>query len=66
MKNRVKQFRIKNNWTQDDLAKRIKCSRQTISLIERNHLLPSTILALKIANLFSVSIEELFILENME
>lgn len=66
MKNRVKKFRIKNNWTQDDLAKRIKCSRQTISLIERNNLLPSTILALKIANLFSVSIEELFILENME
>lgn len=63
LKNHIKYFRIKNGWNQDTLAKKTNISRQTISLIERNKLIPSVIISLKIATLFSENVEDIFIIE---
>lgn len=63
MQNKVKQERIRQNMQQQDLAEKIGVSRQTIHSIESNRYVPSTLLALKIASVFAVSVEELFALE---
>jgi putative transcriptional regulator len=62
----IKKFRARNNWNQEELAKKVDVSRQTISLIERNCLIPSVIVAIKIAKSFSINVEKLFILEDKE
>jgi putative transcriptional regulator len=49
--------------TQGDLAEKIGVSRQTINAMESNKYVPSTVLALKIARLFSKPVEEIFELE---
>ncbi|MEJ7324051.1 helix-turn-helix transcriptional regulator [Staphylococcus epidermidis] len=66
MENHVKKFRTRNNWNQEELAKKVDVSRQIISLIERNRLIPSVIVATKIAKNFSINVENLFILEDKE
>ena len=66
MENHIKKFRAKNNWNQEELAKKANISRQTISLIERNLLMPSVIVAIKIAKVFSINVENLFILKDKE
>ncbi|WP_050215124.1 helix-turn-helix transcriptional regulator [Streptococcus pneumoniae] len=66
MKNRIKEFRAKNNWNQDEVAKKANISRQTISLIERDNLIPSVITAIKISKVFSVNVEDIFLLEEEE
>lgn len=63
MKNKIKIQRAIHNLTQDDLAKKISVSRQTINTMESGKYVPSTALALKMAQLFGVSVEELFQLE---
>jgi putative transcriptional regulator len=63
MKNNIKIERAIHQLTQEDLAKKIAVSRQTINAMEANKYVPSTILALKIAKLFSKQVEEIFILE---
>lgn len=63
LKNHMKYFQIKNGWNQDTLEKKSNISRQTISLIERNKLVPSIIISLKIATLFSAKVEVIFIIE---
>lgn len=63
MKNTIKVERAKQNMTQQDLAEKIGVSRQTINSIESQKYIPSTVLALKIAKVFSVKIEEIFELE---
>lgn len=63
MKNKIKIQRAIHNLTQEDLAKKISVSRQTINTMESGKYIPSTALALKMANLFGVSVEELFQLE---
>lgn len=63
MKNSIKVERAKQNMTQQDLADKIGVSRQTINSIESQKYIPSTVLALKIAKVFSVKIEEIFELE---
>ena len=63
MQNKVKVGRAELNLTQEDLAKRIGVSRQTINSIEKNRYVPSTILALKIAEVFGKSVNEIFMLE---
>lgn len=63
MKNKIKVQRAIHNLTQDDLAKKISVSRQTINTMESGKYVPSTALALKMASLFGVSVEELFQLE---
>lgn len=63
MTNRLKIERAIKNLTQDELAKLIGVSRQTINSIEKSRYVPSTILALKISNIFNKNVNELFELE---
>lgn len=63
MQNKIKIERAIANITQEELAKKIGVSRQTINAMEGNKYVPSTILSLKIARLFRKSVEEIFILE---
>lgn len=60
MKNSLKIERAKKNITQDDLAKAIGVSRQTINAMEANKYVPSTVLALKLAVYFACSVEDIF------
>jgi len=60
VKNNIKIERAINNLTQEELAKIISVSRQTINAIEANKYVPSTVLALKIAKVFGKPIEEIF------
>ena len=63
MKNTIKVERAKQNMTQQDLAEKIGVSRQTINSIESQKYIPSTVLALKIAKIFNIKVEEIFELE---
>lgn len=63
MKNSIKIQRAVLNITQEELAKLVHVSRQTINAIESNKYVPSTVLALKIAKVFNKSVEEIFVLE---
>lgn len=63
MKNKIKIERAIKNITQDELAKIISVSRQTINAMEANKYVPSTVLALKIAKYFEKPIEEIFELD---
>ena len=60
LKNNLKEFRQKNNLTQDDLGKSVGVSRQTIISIERYRYKPSLELAMKMAKELNVKIEKLF------
>lgn len=60
MKNTIKVQRAIHNMTQAELAEKIGVSRQTINAMESNKYVPSTVLALKIARLFGVKVEEIF------
>lgn len=64
MKNNIKVQRAINNMTQADVAKHIGVSRQSINAMETSKYVPSTVLALKIAKLFKVPVEDIFILED--
>jgi len=64
MKNTLKVERAKKDMTQQDLAGKVSVSRQTINSIEAGKYVPSTVLALKIARIFGVGLEEIFELEN--
>ncbi len=66
MKNKIKIQRAIHNLTQDELAKKISVSRQTINTMESGKYIPSTALALKMAQVFGVSVEELFQLEEAD
>lgn len=61
--NRVFQFRSKKNITQEELAKAVGVSRQTIISIEKGNYTPSVLLALKIAKFFKEPVEKIFIYE---
>jgi putative transcriptional regulator len=63
MKNTIKIERAVKNITQEDLAKKIGVSRQTINAMEAGKYVPSTVLALKIAKYFNKKIEDIFELE---
>lgn len=58
--NNIKFLRAKLELTQEDLAKKTKCSRQTISSIEKNRYSPSLLLAFKIAYILKTDINEVF------
>ncbi|WP_144561380.1 helix-turn-helix transcriptional regulator [Bacillus mycoides] len=62
LQNRVREFRAKHRMSQGELGKAIDSSRQTISLIERGDYAPSIVLSLKIAQVFRVPVEEIFML----
>lgn len=63
MKNTIKVERAKKNWTQAELAERIGISRQAMNSIETGKFVPSTVLALKMANVFETTVEIIFQLE---
>lgn len=63
MENRVEEFRKALGMNQEDLAKAIKVSRQTVSSIETGKYNPSLELAFIISDFFDKSIEEIFIHE---
>ena len=66
MKNSIKVERARLDMTQQDLADALEVSRQTINAIEKGKFNPSTILALKISNLFEKSVNEIFSLEGTD
>jgi len=66
LKNSLKIERATKNLTQDDLAKLIGVSRQTINSIETGRYVPSTVLALKISKTFEKAVNEIFELENSD
>jgi putative transcriptional regulator len=64
MKNSLKVERAKLNMTQAELAERVNVSRQTINSIEIGKYIPSTLLALKIAVVFNVNVNDIFTLQS--
>ena len=64
MKNNIKVQRAMHDMTQADLANEIGVSRQTINAMEKNKYVPSTVLSIKIAKLFKVKVEDIFLLED--
>ena len=66
MKNLIVQIRQERGIRQDELAKALGVSRQTISSLENGRYDPSILLAHKIAKLFGMSIEEVFLFEEEE
>lgn len=63
MKNNIRVERAIKNLTQEELAKRVSVSRQTIHAMENGKYVPSTVLALKVARVFEKPVEEIFMLE---
>jgi len=63
MRNTIKVERAKLNITQQELADRVGVSRQTINSIESERYSPSTLLAIKISNVFRLTVNEIFLLE---
>lgn len=62
LKNRLKEYRARINMNQQDFGRLVGVSRQTISLIERGDYSPSVTLALKIAKVLNIRVEEVFYL----
>lgn len=61
IKNRVRKLRFDNNeMTQQELADRSGCTRQTIIALEQGKYVPSLALAFRIARSFGVSVDEVF------
>ena len=63
MRNRLKIERAESNLTQEQLANKIGVSRQTINSIEKNRYVPSTILALKLSEIFNKPVNDIFTLD---
>ena len=63
MKNRLKVARAEMDLTQEELAKHIGVSRQTINAVESGRYVPSTVLALKMSQVFGKPVEEVFMLD---
>ncbi|MBK9533516.1 MAG: helix-turn-helix transcriptional regulator [Chitinophagaceae bacterium] len=66
MKNTIKVERAKKNWTQETLAEKIGVSRQSVNSIETGKFIPSTVLALKMAEVFETTVEIIFQLDELD
>ncbi len=67
MKNKIKVYRAMHDLTQEDLARAIGVTRQTILAIEKGKYVPSLDLAFRISRYFKINIEEVFSYdENMQ
>jgi putative transcriptional regulator len=65
IKNRIRRLRFDNNeMTQEELANKVGCTRQTIIALEQNKYIPSIELAFRVAKVFGVPLEEVFQYEN--
>jgi len=60
IRNKLREFRARYRMTQEELARRVGVTRQTIIAIENGRYLPSLKLAFKLAKTFNVKIEDLF------
>ena len=65
MKNRIEEIRNRKGIRQEELARQMGVSRQTISSLENGRYNPSILLAYKIAKFFEMTIEEVFIFEEV-
>ena len=63
IKTRIREFRAKHDMKQEELAQRVGVRRDTIGNLEKGRYNPSLALAWKIAQVFGVSIEEIFTVE---
>jgi putative transcriptional regulator len=63
MKNKLKVYRAMHDLTQEALAEKLRVTRQTVISIEKGKYDPSLELAFKIADLFDVTIEDIFLYE---
>lgn len=61
MKNRLKVLRAERDWNQQDLANALGVSRQSVNAIETGKYDPSLPLAFRIADLFGLTIEQIFL-----
>lgn len=61
--NRIKEYRARHNMKQEELAKLVGVRRETIGNLEKGRYNPSLVLAWNIAQVFGVSIEEIFTVE---
>ena len=66
MKNRLEEMRNHLGWTQQELADKVEVSRQTIISLENGRYNPSITLAFRLARLFQLKIEEIFIYSEEE
>ncbi len=66
LKNYIKMYRAKFDWTQEDLARKVGVTRKTINTIENGIFIPSAYLAIKIAKAFSEPLENIFFIENTD
>jgi putative transcriptional regulator len=60
LENRMKVYRAMNDWTQEALARKVNVTRKTINTVENGRFIPSAYLALKIAQAFGVTVEDVF------
>lgn len=65
LRNRLKEYRARIQVNQSEMGKMVGVSRQTISQIERGDYSPSVTLALKIAKVCGVTVEEIFSYEEL-
>ncbi|KTT68370.1 helix-turn-helix transcriptional regulator [Sphingomonas sanguinis] len=61
MNNHLRALRAERGWSQQDLAERLEVSRQSVNAIETGRYDPSLPLAFKIAELFALTIEDIFV-----
>ena len=61
MENRVKTYREERGWSQGELGRRLGVSRQTINAVETDKYDPSLPLALRMAKLFAVPVDQIFL-----
>ena len=61
MKNRLRVLRAERKWSQQDLAQQLEVSRQSVNAIETGKYDPSLPLAFRIADVFELAIEEIFL-----
>ena len=66
MENMLEKMRGERGWAQQELADMVDVSRQTIISLERGRYNPSILLAFRLARLFDVSIEDLFLYSEEE
>lgn len=63
MKNRLEEIRKSRGIKQEELARALEVSRQTVSSLEKGRYNPSILLAFKIARYFHMTIEDIFLYE---
>jgi len=64
--NMIRVYRARDRLTQEDLAKAVGVSRKTVNMIENKHFVPSTVVALRMAQVFACRVEDLFQLPGHE